>query len=407
MGEGQAPYAVLYYPYARPDENWLKRSLLYWDRVTLIRPPGLADSMGAPGPVEAAVIRHLPDFFNTIRPDEIELMPLSAALSEIMSRGALEDRYGKAARSRLPHSNAPRSAALRRADPRLVWIYAGYYDGKFDAGVVTKLLELGLAEERNDRRDRPWLGLHPTFAAVYMGALADQIARRRALTPFTEDDDVHRAAGSGDLNEFERRLTGRSPVSPDQAALEPRIRTLEDRYLHLAIAANVDPIDIPSVPVEKLLEFRASHRSQLTAFRAHLATFEGRLRGLARATDEPSIARALTEIYEAETRPMVEDLRGGLRKLGVNTAIGALALKFSTDAAQGTGVGFAAGQLAPMVGLDSSSTTAVVAVAATVAPFLTTVGRASRSRSASPVAYLLAAQRHLSPDKVLARVATT
>ena len=88
-------------------------------------------------------------------------------------------------------------------------------------------------------------------------------------------------------------LTGRARPG----SRTPTLRSVEAEYLHVAIAANPRIVNLDGIATERLLDFRASHRHQLQAFCAHLASLEGKLRKIAAVEDAAALRMHLEDLY--------------------------------------------------------------------------------------------------------------
>jgi hypothetical protein len=403
-GQARHPYAALYYPYATfGDERWLKESLLSWDRVALIRPTGVEASVAAAGPVERSILAHQHQhkgFVDPVTPDEESLERVYDAFwnSDQESLDQLQRRYGPEARDRLAAPARPtRQAAPAVADPRLIWVYAAERDSKMNYSMAELLLRRGLAVETHDREHQMWLGMHPQLASVYLTALTGELARTRGYVACTDDIAAHRAAGALDLDQIDRALSGRKA----RPGIAPTVQHVEARYLHIALQAGLRPVNLEQVPVEKLLDFRQQHRSEILAFRDHLSSIERQLAGMTRIADEHELARHLQDVYEARTREHVDNLRTAMNRSGIQTALRALTLKLDLAGAGATLPGFAAGAVATAIGAPVVAGLAPVAVALSAAPLITGFRQARREQRESPLAFLVVAERELGSDAAL------
>ncbi|MEV4619825.1 DUF6236 family protein [Asanoa sp. NPDC049573] len=378
---------ALYYPWMHfQSDNWVKLALLTWDGVVRIRSTAIFDR-------DSDAVRRIAaetDFLTDVVPARPVLHRVATTFLEIVSnhRDQLAERYGVEAPQhefRMPPSQLPDGGS----DSSRFWIYTGPHLTKVTAILRDALVDAGLAVQR-ERTNGTWLGLHPTLGAVYTACLADAVASANLLSPATDDARMHRAVGALD-QAVEVLLGARSPTPSRD---EPDVA-----YLHLALDAVIRPTTLDAVPVGKLIAFRERHVAELSAFRAHVAGLATELAQVA-AVESPAVARAhLEALYREKTRPHLDDLRGALRGMGIESTVGVLGLKVDVPAAAGTLVGGAAaaagGQLA----------VAGTAVALTVLPYLAGRVFAHRTRArSSPVAYLLAAERDLTGRSLLDRI---
>jgi hypothetical protein len=398
MTEISQPYTALYYPYATfGDERWLKGSLLSWDRVSLIRPEGVEPLVSQAGPVERTVKRMLPEFIAALTPSRYDLEPVSSAI-EGDGLQRLQERFGREAREALTWPvGVTRQASPAAVDPRLFWIFASERNPKMNGMLADQLLSLDLAQEAQDTQHQLWLGLHPTFGRVYLTALTGVMARSHGYVAVTDDSEVHRAAGALSLDRIDRQLMGRD--EPVGVASTPRVA--EEMYLHVALAASPQPLDIEKVPTESLVEFHESHEKEIRAFRHHLDGLAPRLLGLADVTDLRSLDWHLKMIYEDETRDLVDALRTALNRSRIATVLRTLTVKFDLSSAMLTAPGLAAVGVGGQLGVSAAVATAPVAVALSAIPMIQNYRRERAERANSPVAFLLAAQRELGPKQML------
>ena len=97
-------------------------------------------------------------------------------------------------------------------------------------------------------------------------------------------------------------------------------------YLQFAIQSVILPDKLKEVPVKKLIHFHMRHRSELRAFREHIADLASELEQVAAIRNCEIAYTHLKNIYETKTKPQLDDPRHGLRSLGVESMLGALAL---------------------------------------------------------------------------------
>ncbi|GIF49822.1 hypothetical protein DFJ67_0145 [Asanoa ferruginea] len=380
---------ALYYPWMHfQHDNWVKLALLTWDGMVRIRSTAIWDR-------DSDVVRQIAaetDFLTDEQPSREALHHVATRFLNIVSdhRDQLAERYGRQAfqtEFRMPPSQMP-GALDDNADFARFWIYTGPHLSKVTDILRAALVDADLCIER-DRTDGTWLGLHPTVGAVYTACLADAVATENLLSPATDDARMHRAVGA--LDQAVDLLLGDLP--PRATRDDPDLA-----YLHIGLEAVLRPTGLYAVPVGNLIRFRERYAAELSAFREHIAGLAPSLAPIA-AVESPAVARAhLEALYRSKTQPQLDELRGALRGMGIESTVGVLGLKVDVPAAAGTLVGGAAaagGHLA----------VAATAVAMTVLPYLTGRISAHRERArSSPVAYLLAAERNLTGRSLLDRI---
>jgi hypothetical protein len=399
MMEIRQPYTSLYYPYATfGDERWLRGSLLSWDRISLIRPAAVEASVGEAGPAERIIKRMLPDFIAALSPSDDDLLLVSNAI-EGDGLQRLYGRFGPEARQALASPvTATRQIGPVDADPRLLWIFAGDLESKMTYHLADQLTSRYLAQSAEDTQHQLWLGLHPTFGRVYLTALSGVLARNHGFVAVTDDSDVHRAAGALSLDQIDRQLIGRIDRVGGIASTP---RAAEEIYLHVALAASPQPVDLGKVPIENLIDFHGNHEEEIRAFRRHLDELAPRLLGLADVTDPQSLDWHLRRIYDDETRDLVDALHRALNRSRIATVLRTLTVKFDLSGAMLTAPGLAAVGIGGLFGVSAAVASAPVAVALSAIPIVHDYRRERAEQTKSPVAFLLAAERELGPKQML------
>jgi hypothetical protein len=389
---------ALYYPWMHfQDTDWLKLALLSWERIVRLRPRTVDDR-------DSEVVREIrgeSDLLQEITPSRHDLETVadvffellrdegSAARHALLALRASDPSLGVSASADsfvVPPSNwvdldtivlpppSQRGADEPAHRQELVWVYCGSVGTKMSYLLRRDLVELGLAQQVAERD--PWVGLHPKLGTVYLTVLADTVARRNALSPVTDDLRMHHAVGALDhlADLLDRPVT-------------PAFQDTRAAYVHLSLRAVIRPERIATVPVSRLVSFRQRYAPELAAFHTHVESLATELGQIA-AVESTEVAQThLQALYERTTKPQLDELRGALRALGVESTVGTLGLKVDLGAVSGTALGtLAVSGGHPGVGAG--------AVALTVVPYIAGHLKARRQRRIdSPVAYLLAAER--------------
>ncbi|MCL5282642.1 MAG: DUF6236 family protein [Planctomycetes bacterium] len=268
---------VLYYPYiAVPTSGpWIRRALLYWDKIGAIVPRSYDSVMDDRG-----VRRYHPQI------EELRTAGIFQAVNpgDLMirgdPRGLIED-----VKQILVGSRPPSSRPARCIVP--------IYRDKTCEAIITLLLKAGLAVED---RDRPLVYLFEAKTAKgYMALLAKHMAAGIGAVPATDEEPLNDVA-------FGRNSSGN---------LEP---ILSSRL------SEVIPVPDSSVPLGKILAFREKYKSELLSFRAAMDEFEAKLAG---ARDDGEIKR-VTQSFTERSRRETADLGKALSASRISTFLGSL-----------------------------------------------------------------------------------
>jgi hypothetical protein len=367
---------ALYYPWMHfQDDTWVKLAVLTWDRVARVHPPELPSR-------DSELVRRIQDesdFVLEIAPSHHDLDVVATTFAAVLDPDVV-DRHLE--RSRRTGYLMPPSNAYSWQAPEMVWIYQGETMRKVSTTMAERMLELELA--RPHATNQRWIAVPSTFASIYLAVLADAMGHHNDMSPVTDDPRVHRASGS--MEHLMEALVGTGPA--------PAVDNAPNAYLHVAIQAVLEPKGLAEVPVSKILKFRQRHGAELVAFRTHVAGLGEELARVAEVENLTVAQAHLQALYTSRTKPMLDDLRKALRGFGIESAAGSLGLRVDLNAATGTvlgGIAAAGGQLA----------LAGAAVAVGVVPYVASRVRARKQHKASPVAYLLAADRELTGSRLL------
>lgn len=397
----------LYYPYlhVRSDE-WLKIAALYWPSLAYIDVPG--------HPVQhndatQALVDEL-DFLVAVSPE-----PAMPDVGRLVQH--VLDEHGEQIRGRYRAQSGiwpPQTAGgfgpiyarqfLGDGTPTEVtwpihqvsaypWYgqLVGLHASRVEPNLRQDLLHSGLAVDPRDEYG-DWLIVHADFAWAYMSALAEALATRNHLSPVTDRDDAHKAAGEWDADRFAAVVLGEAPrpVSP------------ADDWAHavglLAIRLVV-PALLHKVPIAKIIQIRQRHGIEFDAFHdLARSTAAGLAAELAAAPADPAVVRAYldNEVKRQFANPLAA-LTKALRGLGLDTAFKATSLKLELPAAVLTATGgIAAGQ-------------PILAGAGAAAFGILGLARSARQNRAellagSPVSYLWFAEHGLSAGWLASRL---
>lgn len=165
----------LYHPFIHfRNDDWLKLSALYWDRMARIVPPNYGDDQGTmvlakDSSVTRELIGEL-DYVVNIRP--VVDYPVSDQFTKLLTAHAVELRKHYDVRNADSWPFNPVTANYAQwQDPHLAYVNAV----KLNKNLAPQLRQEHLAVQRNEGEE-VWFGMHPRLAAVYMAALAEDIA---------------------------------------------------------------------------------------------------------------------------------------------------------------------------------------------------------------------------------------
>ncbi|MER6426103.1 DUF6236 family protein [Streptomyces sp. NPDC001137] len=371
---------ALYYPWRHfQQDSWVLQALLTWDRVTRLRPAGLRDADSE----RVRQVREETDFILDITPSPADLATVTDAFTEVI------DTQGEPLAQWFPpldglddaRFNPPPSQSLNGGGTPHFDLYAGPPTPLISRELGELLAEyrVGVAHRTRsgENRGSSWIRVPNRLGSIYLAALADVVAAGNRLALTTDDPRMHRASGA--LDRLPDLLRG-TPLPV------PAVENPTNAYVHLALQAAVD-FEGQRPSLTTLIRFRERHRDQLAAFHQHVAALGEELQAVASVEDITVAHAHLNSLYRSTTKPQLDELRGSLRGVGIETSAKALTLKVDVNAAAGTllgGVAAAGGHVA----------LAGAAVAITVLPYLAGTFKARRDAIArSPVAYLLAARR--------------
>lgn len=385
-------FSALYYPLIHfRNEEWLKLSALYWDRMGRIVPHSYE-------PEDPPAVAHFGDYVETLRPEWVR-PEFGAGFVEFIKDNApgLRARYdvrGRGGWDPVPGWRRPPFAGgPSGTDPRLGYVYFE----KMTPELRRVLLDSSLATFDEAGPDGGgtswgprWIGMHPLLADVYMTALAEQLARERLMHPLTDRTTGHLAVGSGG---FERVAQAVLSDSGDSGALAPS--AVEDVAACVALQC-VLPKGLHSVPVERILEFREKYPEERGRFQQHVQEFVAVRTWLAEARDRKTLEERLGDEFGRTLKPQLAELREKLRDCNIDSVMGVLSMKVEMPGAAIAAAGLL-GVVAAPVGLVAGAALAVI-------PVLRGAKKAQKELRRTPVAFLLNAEEELKPADVVASI---
>ena len=395
----------LYHPFIHfRDDEWLKVSALYWDRMARIVPPSYStDRHTAALARDSSVTRALIDDLNyvvNIGPGEVTY-PVSSTFTQLLTVHAkdLRKRYDVRNADTWPVDPVTSSYAQLR-NPHLAYVNSS----KLNEQLARRLEEEHLAVGHHEGDDQ-WIGMHTRLAAVYMAALAEEVAAVNRFSPTTQNTIDHVAVLGWGLDRIAAALLGNRRLlsNPSSGSTD---HGSDRRHLHPAVDPEVPatlaviairvllPKDPTSLTVDKVVWIRRRFGQELFRFQEFIQTFAAEhLANLNEVEADPNAVRAHLEVtYEHQLKPMVNDLRRALRGQAIDTI----------EAAMGTSVTMPAALNA--IPADNPLT-AAAAFALNLVPVL----RARRLTAQqvyrnSPVGYLFRLEQELQPHALIGRI---
>ncbi|MER7703202.1 DUF6236 family protein [Kitasatospora sp. NPDC097605] len=372
----------LYYPYVHlRDESWAKAAALYWRNLARVVPPGF--------PVrDRDAIKELNDagFLRTTDPQPAAEAVAPAFVSAIRENtDALRARFAVGERRFTERwQSAPALSATART-------LTGLYPEEVPDALQEALREAGLARRsaRGYVGDRLvwWLAVDPAVAWAYKCAITEELARRTAFAPVTDQLNAFTATGEWSSERVADTLLDRA---------EPRIgREAAQSRLALMAVQCVLPADLRNVPTEKILRLRTQYADEFTAFAAAIEAAAADIANATReVTDRAAFELHLQGAFERSIAQPLASLRKAMNGLKLNTIVTALTIKPEVTVS-GTGLAWLAG--GPATAVSTGIAFAALATRQAVA----------RERDAlvtsSPAGYLLKVERDVKPATLLRR----
>ncbi len=241
---------ALYYPYIHiPDNLWLRRAILYWDKISPIVPYDVESQIP-----DNHVSKQLREegSLEFINPEEIlyhdEGRELSNMFLDLMNSDLIKEKIP-------PVGERDYTQRIHR--------------DKFSMGILTEFEKLKLYNQ--DKGNPRWLLFELNAATIYMGFLASAIARKKSIEPITDDKLYH----DGFML---------SQISPSKNVTS----------IISLVFDNLLPVPVEEIPVKDLIRFKRKHERELLAFRKVIRNI---LMSVSNVTDENEI-KTLLEGYK-------------------------------------------------------------------------------------------------------------
>jgi hypothetical protein len=283
---------ALYYPYVHfRSREWLRASLLYYDQLSRIVPPGLK--------VDAE--SYYREFVHNPRPLLSDISALKD--NDFLVEDSPEPYISSVANEFLDFAMDNLTDPKRRASlvPQLARLGSFYtiHPGKIDGDLAEILIELKLAHKKQGDR---WsdLDIEPVTGGLYMLFLANQMAGRRNLV---SDSSVYQSL-------MYQKVATPALINPAKRGGEFRLAT--------AVLRTAIPTALGEVPLDKLLRVRGDLSGQRRRFQDKIA-------GLARELEQVESEDALQECIETHQRKLedeYQELVDKLRSVNLSFATG-------------------------------------------------------------------------------------
>ncbi|WP_158939577.1 DUF6236 family protein [Streptomyces sp. NRRL S-87] len=381
----------LYYPYVHfRDESWAKAAALYWRKLARVVPAGF--------PVrDRPAVQELNEDSRFListdpRPAAEAVAPAFIAAVQdnaevLRARYAVEERpFGR------PWQSPP---SLALSAERLT----GLYPPEVDHELVAALEEAGLArwEARVSRaRERvprvgaeetSWVVVDPALAWVYKCALTQELARRTAFVPVTDQLDAYAVTGDWTPGHIADTLLGRTAPSIGRESARAAVAMMSVRC--------VLPADLRNVPAEKIVRLRKDYAGEFAAFTAAVEAATGEVVEATRqVTDRAAFESHLQDAFDVHVAQPLESLRKAINGLKMDTVYSALTIKPEATL-PGAGLGLWLGGTTTAVGAGIAFTALAARQAA--------AQQRDNLVAASPAGYLLRVEKELKPATVLRR----
>ncbi|MFE0527123.1 DUF6236 family protein [Micromonospora parva] len=247
---------------------------------------------------------------------------VSSAFRDLAQRygSQLSERFGLQLAAGWPdETTAVQSASAHFGDPKLAYIFAP----KLGDTLIDELVQLDLAV-RGGRTEPYWIGMHPRIAAIYMTALAGEMAAWVGARPVSDDALSHRGVGDVRLDGMAEALLDESGGNAAGLDLE-----MEPRLVIADVAIKtVVPAGLDKVPVQKILAFRDRYPQLRAAFQDEVSALTASLSS-SQIGDRDALEDLLRDEYKKRLQPKVEELRSRLSSHGIDTVVGVFNVKTS------------------------------------------------------------------------------
>ena len=299
----------LYYPYLHfPNDEWVKLSALYWDKMYRIVPKHHSGMFGL---LESPIVQqfHNYKFIGTVQPESHDqaLRDIKTQFLRLLVKHEKElvKFYSIDLIDSWSFIERPKLFSEVGQDHRLEYIF----HLKMDYELVGMLKKTKLATADRDL----WVGMHPKLASAYMAALAETLAKQIQASPVT-DEEINYFALSGFT--FER--LAQVLLDVNIVARKPTWGELEALLAEIAVRT-VIPKNIDSVPVEQIMAIREKYSGQLGKFHEYLHSIIVELPKLKEIEAQEFVNDHLEVEFKKKIKPNLDELDDAMNSLGIET----------------------------------------------------------------------------------------
>lgn len=306
----------LFFPYFHfPNDEWVKLSALYWDKLYRIVPYGyetqrdsdLVKALANDGMTQTS-------FISSLHPEDFypEMEAIKWAFIKLIENHTAELGHHYGVDRRHEWRDDPYTTRFApQGNPKLAYIY----NEKIEHELREVLLMRGLGTTRSDTGpDYHWIGMHPRLANVYMAALAETLAEKTQCHPITHEPKNYFAV-SGFT--FERL----AQVLLEEADFVPNTMTQEENEAALAVIAfrAVMPRQIQEVPLDKMMALREKYGGEFGKFQEFVHRIVGELPQLTQIEGKAFVHDHLEAEFIKTVQPKLDELEETMNSLGLET----------------------------------------------------------------------------------------
>lgn len=303
----------LYFPYFHfPEDDWVKVSALYWDKLYRIVPYGYQTKR------DSDLIKILSDPSNNtslvrnIHPEDFHdaLNQIKISFIRLIENHTKEIVYHYGLDKRHEWSDNPYTAQYSpEGDPKLAYIFSE----KIDPELFDILISRDLGTTRSPQGDN-WLGMHPKLANVYMAALAETLAEKAKCHPVTNDPINYFAVSGFTFERLAQVLLSNAKITGEALTSDE----LESGLARIALKA-VMPKNLNDVSIDKLLVLREKYAGEFGEFQDLIHKIVNEVPELKLVEGQQFVNDHLDAEYKKTIKPKLDELDNALNDLDIET----------------------------------------------------------------------------------------